>query len=91
MRRYAGHARNTELTRARPAENFWTSFFAPSYDAEKGFNWSVGFLPDVPIFAFSVADIGGLVVPAFREPEKYTGTHHPPPLSGYVAHRARTA
>ncbi|KAI0665738.1 NmrA family protein [Trametes maxima] len=54
-------------------ENFWTSFFAPSYDEEKGFNWSVGFLPDVPIFAFSVADIGGLVVPAFREPEKYTG------------------
>ncbi|KAI0368226.1 NmrA family protein [Pilatotrama ljubarskyi] len=55
------------------AENFWTSFFAPSYDEEKGFNWSVGFLPDVPIFAFSVADLGGLVVPAFREPEKYTG------------------
>ncbi|KAI0641584.1 NmrA family protein [Trametes meyenii] len=54
-------------------ENFWTSFFAPSYDEEKGFNWSVGFLPDVPIFAFSVADIGGLVVPAFREPEKYAG------------------
>ncbi|KAI0759300.1 NmrA family protein [Trametes elegans] len=54
-------------------ENFWTSFFAPSYDEEKGFNWSVPFLPDVPIFAFSVSDVGGLVVPAFREPEKYTG------------------
>ncbi|KAI0352475.1 NmrA family protein [Trametes cingulata] len=54
-------------------ENFWTSFFAPSYDEEKGFNWSVGFLPDVPIFAFSVADLGGWVVPAFREPEKYAG------------------
>ncbi|KAI0653485.1 NmrA family protein [Cubamyces menziesii] len=54
-------------------ENFWTSFFAPSYDEEKGFNWSVAFLPDVPIFAFSVADLGGLVVPAFREPEKYNG------------------
>jgi hypothetical protein len=55
-------------------ENFWTSFFAPAYDEQKGFNWSVGFLPDVPIFAFSVADLGGLVVPAFREPEKYSGT-----------------
>ncbi|KAF5324527.1 hypothetical protein D9611_004570 [Ephemerocybe angulata] len=54
-------------------ENFWTSFFAPSYDEEKGFNWTVGCLPDVPIFAFSVADFGGWVVPAFREPEKYTG------------------
>lgn len=54
-------------------ENFWTSFFAPSYDEEKGFNWSVGFLPDVPIFAFSVADLGGWVVPAFREPETYAG------------------
>lgn len=54
-------------------ENFWTSFFAPSYDEEKGFNWTVGFLPDVPIFAFSVADLGGWVVPAFREPEKYAG------------------
>ncbi|CDO72581.1 hypothetical protein BN946_scf184983.g64 [Trametes cinnabarina] len=53
-------------------ENFWTDFFAPSYDEEKGFNWTVGFLPDVPIFAFSVTDLGGLVVPAFREPEKYT-------------------
>ncbi|KAJ2931341.1 hypothetical protein H1R20_g5667, partial [Candolleomyces eurysporus] len=54
-------------------ENFWTSFFAPAYNEEKGFNWTVGFLPDVPIFAFSVADLGGWVVPAFREPEKYTG------------------
>ncbi|KAI9057818.1 NmrA family protein [Trametes sanguinea] len=54
-------------------ENFWTDFFAPSYDEEKGFHWTVGFLPDVPIFAFSVADLGGLVVPAFREPENYTG------------------
>ncbi|KAI0665729.1 hypothetical protein C8Q78DRAFT_1062753 [Trametes maxima] len=53
-------------------ENFWTSF-APSYEKEKGLNWSVGFPPDVPIFSFSAADIGGLVVPAFREPEKYTG------------------
>ncbi|KAL7277945.1 hypothetical protein ACG7TL_007893 [Trametes sanguinea] len=55
-------------------ENFWTDFFAPKYDEEKGFNWTVGFLPDVPIFAFSVSDVGGLVVPAFREPEKYTGS-----------------
>ena len=55
-------------------ENFWTSFFAPSYDEQKGFNWSVAFLPDVPIFAFSVADLGGLVVLAFSEPEKYNGT-----------------
>ncbi|KAJ7123636.1 NmrA family protein [Mycena epipterygia] len=47
-------------------ENFWTSFFAPAYDEEKGFNWSVGFLPDVPIFAFSVDDFGA-------EPEIYTG------------------
>ncbi|EIM83982.1 NmrA family protein [Stereum hirsutum FP-91666 SS1] len=54
-------------------ENFWTSFFAPSYNEEKGFHWSVAFLPDVPIFAFSVADLGGLVVAAFREPEKYSG------------------
>ncbi|KAJ3541157.1 hypothetical protein NMY22_g4003 [Coprinellus aureogranulatus] len=54
-------------------ENFWTSFFAPSYDEEKGFNWTVGFLPDKPIFAFSVADLGGWVVPAFTEPAKYTG------------------
>lgn len=54
-------------------ENFWTSFFAPAYDEEKGFNWSVGFLPDKPIFAFSVADLGGWVVPAFNEPEKYNG------------------
>ncbi|KAI8976318.1 NmrA family protein [Trametes punicea] len=54
-------------------ENFWTDFFAPSYDEEKGFNWTVACLPDMPIFAFSVADLGGLVVPAFREPEKYSG------------------
>ena len=56
-------------------ENFWTSFFAPSYNEELGFNWSVGFLPDVPIFAFSVGDLGAWVVPAFREPEKYTGEY----------------
>ncbi|KAI0315406.1 NmrA family protein [Amylostereum chailletii] len=55
-------------------ENFWTNFFPPSFDAEKGFNWSVGFLPDAPIFAFSVADLGGLVVPAFKDPVKYNGT-----------------
>ncbi|KII85253.1 hypothetical protein PLICRDRAFT_94827 [Plicaturopsis crispa FD-325 SS-3] len=54
-------------------ENFWTSFFAPSYDEEKGFNWSVGFLPDTPIFAFSVGDVGAWVVPAFKEPSKYAG------------------
>lgn len=54
-------------------ENFWTSFFAPSYSEEKGFNWSVGFLPDVPIFSFSVSDLGAWVVPAFRETAKYTG------------------
>ncbi|THV07923.1 NmrA family protein [Dendrothele bispora CBS 962.96] len=54
-------------------ENFWTSFFAPSYDEEKGFNWTVGFMPDVPIFAFSVSDLGALVVPAFREPEQWNG------------------
>ncbi|KAE9409156.1 NmrA family protein [Gymnopus androsaceus JB14] len=54
-------------------ENFWTSFFAPAYDQEKGFNWSVGFLHDVPIFAFSVEDLGAWVVPAFREPESWTG------------------
>jgi uncharacterized protein YbjT (DUF2867 family) len=54
-------------------ENFWTSFFAPSYNEELGFNWSVAFLPDVPIFAFSVEDLGAWVVPAFREPETYSG------------------
>lgn len=54
-------------------ENFWTSFFAPSYDKEKGFNWSIAFLPDVPIFAISISDLGGLVVPAFRDSEKYAG------------------
>lgn len=54
-------------------ENFWTSFFAPAYDQEKGFNWSVGFLPDTPIFAFSVADLGAWVVPAFLEPESWKG------------------
>ncbi|KAH6904380.1 NmrA family protein [Coprinopsis sp. MPI-PUGE-AT-0042] len=54
-------------------ENFWTSFFAPSYDQDKGFNWSVGFLPDVPIFAFSVEDLGAWVVPAFRDPEAFAG------------------
>lgn len=54
-------------------ENFWTSFFAPSYNEELGFNWSVGFLPDIPIFAFSVADLGAWVVPAFKEPENYEG------------------
>lgn len=53
-------------------ENFWTAFFAPSYSDKDGFNWSVGFLPDVPIFAFSVEDLGAWVVPAFREPDKYT-------------------
>ena len=57
-------------------ENFWTSFFAPSYDEQKGFNWSIAFLPDVPIFAFSVADLGGLVVPAFSQPEEYNGMDH---------------
>jgi uncharacterized protein YbjT (DUF2867 family) len=63
-------------------ENFWTSFFAPSYDEDKGFNWSVGFLPDVPIFAFSVADMGGLVVPAFRDPEAFAGqSYNSPSLS----------
>ncbi|KZV63170.1 NmrA family protein [Peniophora sp. CONT] len=54
-------------------QNFWTSFFAPAYDEEKGFNWSVPFLPDVPIFAFSVEDTGGLVVPAFKDPAKFNG------------------
>ncbi|EEB99446.1 hypothetical protein MPER_00880, partial [Moniliophthora perniciosa FA553] len=54
-------------------ENFWTSFFAPKYEEEKGFTWSIAFLPDVPIFAFSVADLGAWVVPAFREPEQWTG------------------
>jgi uncharacterized protein YbjT (DUF2867 family) len=54
-------------------ENFWTSFFAPAYSEEKGFHWSVGCPPDAPIFAFSVADFGAWVVPAFREPEQYTG------------------
>ncbi|KAL0580416.1 hypothetical protein V5O48_001569 [Marasmius crinis-equi] len=54
-------------------ENFWTSFFAPSYDEEKGFTWTIAFMPDVPIFAFSVSDFGAWVVPAFREPEKWTG------------------
>jgi len=54
-------------------ENFWTSFFAPAYDEERGFNWSVGFMPDVPIFAFSVEDLGAWVVPAFKEPEAYAG------------------
>ncbi|KAJ7284672.1 NmrA family protein [Mycena rebaudengoi] len=54
-------------------ENFWTSFFAPSYDEKKGFNWCVGFLPDIPIFAFSVGDFGAWVVSALREPEKYRG------------------
>jgi len=54
-------------------ENFWTSFFAPKYHEEKGFSWSVSFLPDVPIFAYSVTDHGAWVVPAFREPEKYKG------------------
>ncbi|KAJ7583326.1 hypothetical protein C8J56DRAFT_1005309 [Mycena floridula] len=38
--------------------NFLTSFFAPTYDDEKGFNWSVEFLPDVPVFAFRVEDLG---------------------------------
>ncbi|KAI0775142.1 NmrA family protein [Trametes elegans] len=47
-------------------ENFFTNFFQPNYDQEKGFSWNVGSLPDSPIFAFSVADVGGLVV----EPEK---------------------
>ncbi|KAI0644000.1 hypothetical protein C8Q79DRAFT_927866 [Trametes meyenii] len=55
------------------AENLWTNFFAPSYDEEKGFNWSVGFLPHVPIFAFGVADIGSLVLLAFRKPENHAG------------------
>ncbi|KAK7049320.1 hypothetical protein VNI00_005921 [Paramarasmius palmivorus] len=54
-------------------ENFWTSFFAPSYDEEKGFTWNIAFLPDVPIFAFSVADLGAWVVPAFSEPEQWSG------------------
>ncbi|KAF9453260.1 NmrA family protein [Macrolepiota fuliginosa MF-IS2] len=54
-------------------ENFWTSFFAPKYNEEKGFHWSVGFLPDVPIFAYSVTDHGAWVIPAFREPEIYNG------------------
>ncbi|KAF9056758.1 NmrA family protein [Rhodocollybia butyracea] len=54
-------------------ENFWTSFFAPTYEEEKGFSWSVGFLPDVPVFAFAVEDLGGWVVPAFREPENWNG------------------
>lgn len=57
-------------------ENFWTSFFAPKYDEEKGFSWSIGFLPDVPIFAFSVADLGAWVVPAFRDPVAYTGVRY---------------
>ncbi|KXN85498.1 NmrA-like family domain-containing protein 1 [Leucoagaricus sp. SymC.cos] len=54
-------------------ENFWTSFFAPQYNEEKGFHWSVGFLSDIPIFAYSVAEHGAWVVPAFHEPEKYNG------------------
>ncbi|ESK94244.1 hypothetical protein Moror_8315 [Moniliophthora roreri MCA 2997] len=54
-------------------ENFWTSFFAPHYDEEKGFTWSIAFLPNVPIFAFSVADLGAWVVPAFKEPEQWSG------------------
>lgn len=58
-------------------ENFWTNFFAPHYNEELGFHWSINFLPDVPIFAYSVADHGGWVVPAFRESEKYTGENFP--------------
>lgn len=54
-------------------ENFWTSFFAPAYDEEKGFNWTVGNVPDNWVFAFSVADLGGLVVPAFKDPERFNG------------------
>ncbi|KAF5373030.1 hypothetical protein D9758_001648 [Tetrapyrgos nigripes] len=54
-------------------ENFWTSFFAPGYNEDKGFNWTVGFMPDVPIFAFSVADVGGWVVPAFKNSEEWNG------------------
>ncbi|KAG7086574.1 hypothetical protein E1B28_002520 [Marasmius oreades] len=57
-------------------ENFWTSFFAPSYDEEKGFTWTIAFMPDIPIFAFSVSDLGAWVVPAFREPKEWTGESH---------------
>ncbi|KAK0210280.1 NmrA family protein [Desarmillaria ectypa] len=54
-------------------ENFFTPFFPPSYDPEKGFSWSVPVPPEAPIYSMSVEDFGGWVVPAFREPEKYTG------------------
>ncbi|KAK0474921.1 NmrA family protein [Armillaria novae-zelandiae] len=54
-------------------ENFFTPFFPPSYDPEKGFSWSVPVPPDAPIYSMSVEDFGGWVVPAFREPEKHAG------------------
>ncbi|KAK0434889.1 NmrA family protein [Armillaria borealis] len=54
-------------------ENFFTPFFPPSYDPEKGFSWSVPVPPEAPIYSMSVEDFGGWVVPAFREPEKYAG------------------
>ncbi|KAK0185812.1 NmrA family protein [Armillaria mellea] len=54
-------------------ENFFTPFFPPCYDPEKGFSWSVPVPPDAPIYSMSVEDFGGWVMPAFREPEKYTG------------------
>ncbi|KAK0225181.1 NmrA family protein [Armillaria nabsnona] len=54
-------------------EIFFTPFFPPSYDPEKGFSWSVPVPPEAPIYSMSVEDFGGWVVPAFREPEKYVG------------------
>ncbi|KAF8919328.1 NmrA family protein [Mucidula mucida] len=54
-------------------ENFFSPFFPPTYDDEKGFGWAVTVPPDLPIYAMSVEEFGGWVVPAFVEPEKYTG------------------
>lgn len=67
-------------------ENFWTNFFAPHYNEEQGFHWSVDFLPNIPIFAYSVADHGAWVVPAFREPEMYAGEIFPAPVCRLLSH-----
>ncbi|KAI9057805.1 hypothetical protein FKP32DRAFT_1598026 [Trametes sanguinea] len=70
----AGH-RPTPMRGA--TENFWTDFFAPSLLRRgEGLQPNRRLPPrlDVPNFAFSVADLGGLVVLACREPENYTDT-----------------
>ncbi|KAF8653431.1 hypothetical protein AX16_003939 [Volvariella volvacea WC 439] len=53
-------------------ETFFTGKWGPKWDRWKGFQWNVPFPPDVPIFMFSVEDLGAWVAEVFRDPEAFS-------------------